>query len=199
MKTAAITLGIILILATVLPLLKHDAWWVRIFDFPRLQITILLIVTFAIYLGLMWDPTTAESIFLTILTLCVLYQCYMMFPYTRLASKQVQKSRQARDGSTISLLFANVLQDNDNAAKLREIIDQANPDIILTVETNDWWMGELNVYEESHPYLVRQPLDHEVGEAFLGRALDALLVGRVFRLRAIVEALAGQTQRAGCS
>ncbi len=150
-------------------MLKKDAWWVRIFDFPRMQITILLIVTFAGYLSLMWNPVIWENIFLTVLGLCMAYQGYMMFPYTRLAAKQVQQSRQARDDSTITLLFANVLQDNDDAAKLREIIDKADPDIILTVETNDWWKEQLKVYETSHPNVVQQPLDNTYGMLFYSR------------------------------
>ena len=169
MKIALIIFGIVLILFTVLPMLKKDAWWVRIFDFPRLQITILLILTFTAYVGLMWEPTVAETIFLIVLTLCMIYQAYMMFPYTQLASKQVQQSRRAKDGSTISLLFANVLQDNDNAAKLREEIDKADPDIILTAETNDWWMEQLKGYEKSHPYIVQQPLDNTYGMLLYSR------------------------------
>ena len=169
MKTALIIFGVVLILFTVLPMLKKDAWWVRIFDFPRLQITILLIVTFAAYVTLLWEPTKAESIFLAVLSLCMVYQCYMMFPYTRFASKQVQQSRRASKGSTITLLFANVLQDNRDAQRLREIIDQADPDIILTVETDKWWMDQLKCYEKSHPQVVQEPLDNTYGMLLYSR------------------------------
>jgi hypothetical protein len=30
----------LLVIATVLPLLRIDQWWVRVLDFPRVQITI---------------------------------------------------------------------------------------------------------------------------------------------------------------
>ncbi len=168
-KTALIIFGIILILFTVLPMLKKDAWWIRIFDFPRLQITILLIVTFAAYAALMWEPTLAESIFLTVLTMCMAYQGYMMFPYTRLASKQVQQSQRVSEESTITLLFANVLQDNRDAPRLREIIDKADPDIILTVETDQWWLEQLKGYERSHPHIVHQPMDNTYGMLLYSR------------------------------
>lgn len=169
LKTAFIILGIVLITATSLPLLKKDAWWVRIFDFPRLQITILLILALAGYAALMWDPTVGESVFLAALGLCTVYQCYMMFPYTPLAGKQVQPSRRKREESTISLLFANVLQHNRNAEKLREIIDEVDPDIILTVETDDWWMEQLKKYEDSHPHVVHEPLDNTYGMLLYSR------------------------------
>ncbi|CAN5378331.1 endonuclease/exonuclease/phosphatase family protein [soil metagenome] len=169
MKTALIILGIILILFTVLPMLKKDAWWIRIFDFPRLQITIVLIVTFAAYVALMWEPTLAESVFLTCLGLCMAYQSYMMFPYTRLATKQVQQSKNVRGGSTITLCVANVLQDNEDAARLKEIIDKVDPDIIFAVETNDWWKEQLKGYETSHPNIVQKPLDNTYGMLLYSR------------------------------
>ena len=161
--------GALLIIVTVLPMLKKDAWWVRIFDFPRLQITILLIIAFAINVLVMWEPSTFEIAFLTALSLCMVYQGYMMFPYTRLASRQVQESRHIREGSTITLLFANVLQDNRDAPRLRKIIDNADPDIILTVETDVWWMDQLIGYEESHPYVVQQPMDNTYGMLLYSR------------------------------
>lgn len=169
MKTAFIIFGAVLIIFTVLPILKKDAWWVRIFDFPRLQITILLIVTFAAYALLMWAPTISETIFLAVLAASMIYQSYMMFPYTRLAAKQVQQSRNPSDDSTITLIFGNVLQSNRNAARLREIIDEADPDIILTVETDDWWADQLKKYEDSHPHIVQQPMDNTYGMLLYSR------------------------------
>jgi endonuclease/exonuclease/phosphatase (EEP) superfamily protein YafD len=169
LKTAVIIFGVLLIAFTVLPMLKKDAWWVRIYDFPRLQITILLIATFAAYTSLMWTPTPGETIFLASLGLSMVYQAYMMFPYTRLATKQVQASRNAKSDSIITLLFANVLQTNRNAEKLREIIDKADPDIILTVETDDWWREQLKIYERSHPNIVQQPMDNTYGMLLYSR------------------------------
>ena len=67
----------------------------------------------------------------------------MMFPYTRLAKKQVQQSRDHKDKTNLSLLTANVLQSNRDADALRKLIRDADPDIILTVETDNWWQNEL--------------------------------------------------------
>lgn len=36
-------LAFVLIGATLLPLIKADGWWIRIFDFPRLQILFLAV------------------------------------------------------------------------------------------------------------------------------------------------------------
>ena len=49
MEIALITLGSLMIVATVLPLSRSEVWWIRIFDFPRLQI---VVITFIVLLKL---------------------------------------------------------------------------------------------------------------------------------------------------
>jgi endonuclease/exonuclease/phosphatase (EEP) superfamily protein YafD len=161
-KLLLVALGVLMILATVLPFLKKDEWWVRIFDFPRLQITLIIAVVFAAYLPLRGN-SIADYGFLVALILCLTYQSYMMYPYTRLSPKQVQWSKKAAKDSSISLLFANVLIENHNAARLKEIIKRADPDLILTAETDDWWRQQLKEFDQTHPHVVAQPQDNSYG------------------------------------
>lgn len=168
-KLVLITIGVLMVAATTLPLLRKDAWWVRIFDFPRLQITFILAATLATYLAFKWDAGPADNLFLVALTACLIYQGYMMYPYTPLARKQVQQSVNARNGSSFSLLFANVLMDNRNAAKLKEVISEIDPDIILTVETNDWWREQLKGFERTHRHTVQQPQENTYGMLLYSR------------------------------
>jgi endonuclease/exonuclease/phosphatase (EEP) superfamily protein YafD len=161
-KLPLIVIGVLMILATVLPFLRKDEWWIRIFDFPRLQITLITAAVIAAYLPFRGD-SVAEHGFLIALVLCLLYQSYMMYPYTRLSPKQVQQSKTPTKESTISLLFANVLIENRNATRLKEIIKKADPDLILTAETDDWWREQLNEFDRTHPYVVAQPQDNSYG------------------------------------
>lgn len=144
-------------------MLRVDAWWVRIFDFPRLQIALLLVLVLVAFLLFEWSGGVGEYLFLVSLIACLANQVYMMFPYTRLAGKQVQWSDAPRSESTVSLLLANVLQTNRNAAKLREIITSANPDIFLAVETDEWWHKELQDFVTSYPYSVIQHQENTYG------------------------------------
>lgn len=158
-----------MIAATALPLIRKDAWWIRIFDFPRLQITFLAACTLAAYALFGWEAGWLENIFLVGLAAAVVYQAYMMFPYTPLASKQVQSSRNPKTGSTFSLLFANVLMHNRNANRLVEIISEADPDIILTVEIDEWWKNALAKFEKTHPHTVLRPQDNTYGMTLYSR------------------------------
>lgn len=169
METILIVIGLLMIAATVLPLSKLDDWWIRIFDFPRLQITVLLAITFCAYLFVREDPALPEQVFLGVLTLCLLYQSYRMYPYTRLARKEVKPSRGVHDDSTIALLFANVLMTNRNAEGLLRHIREYDPDVILAVETDRWWQGQLAEFERTHPYCVHQPQDNTYGMLLYSR------------------------------
>lgn len=149
--------GIVLILATGLPLLRKDEWWIRFFDFPRLQIIFLLIVTFvAAWFGV-GTSGLAPNLLLAGLAASLLYQCYMMFPYTLWARKQVQQSRHPPPANSIRLVSVNVLMSNRNAATLKQLLRAVDPDVILTLEADDWWQAHMQEFAETHSFTVYQP------------------------------------------
>lgn len=168
-ETLLISIGVLMIIATVLPLLPNDAWWIRVFDFPRLQITFVTAITLIAFLAYENDLSTAKHIFVAVLFLCLLHQSYMMYPYTRLSAKQVQSSLNPHEELTFSLLFANVLMYNRNVKDLIKIIRSTDPDIILTVETDEWWQEQLQELMQTHPYAVKQPQNNTYGMLFYSR------------------------------
>ena len=125
-----------MIIATALPILQKEAWWIRVFNFPRLQIIIITALTLTTYWLLEGNHGAAGYLFLAVLRVCLIYQVYKIYPYTFFSPKQVQRSRIPREESSVSLLFANVLMGNHNVARLKQIIREADPDIILTLETD---------------------------------------------------------------
>ena len=156
-------LGIAAILATIAPFLKKDDWWIRAFDFPRVQIcvftTMLSIALFFIFgKGGFW-----LYLFILILIFCAGYQFVKIYPYTWLAKKQVIKNRQATEDSKISILVANVLTPNRRAADLLKIIKAKSPDIVLTLESDTWWEQQMQPLEADYPYRVKKPLDNLYG------------------------------------
>ncbi|HEX6625600.1 MAG TPA: endonuclease/exonuclease/phosphatase family protein [Pyrinomonadaceae bacterium] len=158
-----------MLVLTLLPFIRSDAWWVRIFDFPRAQIAVIAAAVAAAYPFFVGAYGPARYAFLAALASCVVYQSYRMFPYTPLARRQVQQSRRPREGSSLALLFANVLMENRDASRLCEIIREADPDILLAIETDEWWQGQLMEFEESHPFTVLQPQGNTYGMLFYSR------------------------------
>ena len=71
---AAVLVGTLMIVATALPLLRANAWWIRVFDFPRLQITVISAATLAVFFA-SWDrPGAWQIVFAAALALCLAYQ-----------------------------------------------------------------------------------------------------------------------------
>jgi endonuclease/exonuclease/phosphatase (EEP) superfamily protein YafD len=168
-ETLLVVIGLSMVAATLLPLSRGDAWWIRIFDFPRIQIGFLLAATLAAHLVWRGGGGLWSNLFDAALLACLAYQCYSMFPYTRLARRQVEQSRLAEPEARVSLLFANVLMTNRESGRLRETIRRADPDIILAVEADEWWRGQLAGFEETHPHTVLRPQDNTYGMLLYSR------------------------------
>jgi endonuclease/exonuclease/phosphatase (EEP) superfamily protein YafD len=175
LETVLTLLGTLMIVATLLPLAKLDDWWIRVFDFPRLQVATVSALVLALMMLVRDDSSAVENVWLVALAACTAYQAYRMHPYTRLHGKQVEDSRHADPDSSVSVLCANVLMSNRNAPGLYRLIEENDPDLILTAETDAWWKQALRQLETSHPYTVLQPQDNTYGMLLYSRLelLDA--------------------------
>ncbi|RDX35346.1 endonuclease [Kangiella sp. HD9-110m-PIT-SAG06] len=152
----------VIVLCTLIPLSRNAKWWVRFFDFPRLQFSIFCIVLLAA--ELFWlDLLNLSSWILLLTTLgCFIYQAWWIFPYTKLAKPEV-KSSSSTTRSTISIVTANVLMTNRNARKLIDLVRRYNPHIVVTLETNDWWQSHLDKLEDTYQHTIKCPLDNLYG------------------------------------
>ncbi len=159
-----------MIVATFLPVVRSSAWWIRSFDFPRLQIASLGIGVFtAMGLNDSWS-TLPEQVVMAVLGLSVGLQLLRIFPYTPLAPRQVDDYEQ--DGSSadrVRLLCANILLSNRATDRFLSAVAEAAPDLVLVVEPDRWWEEELRPLEASLPHKVSVPLDTTYGMLFYSR------------------------------
>lgn len=163
LSSVIITLSITAVLATIASLFKHDVWWIRIFDFPRVQISVFTSFMFAALLSVFEKNIFWHYVLGISLLGCIGYQLKKIFPYTRLAKKQVLNTPRSKETSTISILAANVLTPNRRVSDLLKIIKANSPDIVLTVETDKWWEQQLCSLEAQYTYTVKKPLDNLYG------------------------------------
>jgi endonuclease/exonuclease/phosphatase (EEP) superfamily protein YafD len=164
-------LAVAAIVATLLPLLRETAWWIRVFDFPRLQIVGVQLVCIVAGLLLRWHQLDGYwgIGLLLLLAVAVAYQTFRIMPYTRLMGKQVFDST-LKDGQRhLSLAVMNVLQFNKQGAKALAALQEVDPDIIMAVETDQWWYEQLKPLEKTHPYTCHEPLDNTYGLLFFSR------------------------------
>ncbi|TGE30006.1 endonuclease [Hymenobacter metallicola] len=159
------------LVATLLPLLRETAWWIRIFDFPRLQIVTVALLTMAGALLLGWHrlPGYWGLGALGALAAAVAYQAFRIVPYTPVASKQIADSTRADGNRHLSLAVMNVLQYNKQGARALAVLQEIDPDLIMAVETDQWWYEQLRPLEATHPYTCHEPLDNTYGLLFFSR------------------------------
>jgi endonuclease/exonuclease/phosphatase (EEP) superfamily protein YafD len=159
------------IVATLMPLLRYTAWWIRVCDFPRLQIVFALLLMLGA--GLALGGANAgpwQLAFMGALAAAAVYQVMRVIPYTPLVSKAVADSTRAHNPDTeFSLTVMNVLQYNRQGKLALDTVRAADPDVIMAVETDEWWHEQLRPLEETHPYTCHEPLDNTYGLLFFSR------------------------------
>ena len=163
------TIGSFAIILTVLPFLKYGAWWIRIGDFPRIQIAVLCLAMAVSLLVWFFPIRVVEIIFLILLVACAVYQVFRILPYTPIYPKQVEKSRRANADTTVKLLIYNVLIENRETAKLLKLVKKTNPDLVLLAEPDERWLNELGELDKAYPFSVKHPLDNAYGLALFSR------------------------------
>lgn len=163
LEVVILVLSILMLIPTLASLTRFDKWWIRGFDFPRIQISSLIIVIFLLNILFLSYQETWHYVIFFLLILSFLYQALKIFPYTPFADKQVHSFYGKDPETTISLLISNVLMSNQNSRKLIDHIDEKQPDIVLTLETNKRWENEMAELEGKYPYTVKIPQDNRYG------------------------------------
>ena len=153
----------LVIFASVWGLLPLDHWWIRGVDFPRIQI---LFIGLASLIGLLiltpqWQM--AEIALTLALIGAIGFQLRMILPYTRLWKQEVRQAMPMANPVQVKLMVSNVLTPNNNTQALVNLVQQKQPDILITLESDQKWEDALRVIEPDYPYSVKVPLDNLYG------------------------------------
>lgn len=157
--------AVVVIWLSLWSLIPRDEWWFRGADFPRLQILAVGLVTLLGLLLIKSEWTLFRELLLVGLIAAVAYQLKMVLPYTPIWKKQVRHvtKQQLNESQQISLLVANVLTPNDKYELLLQHIYQLQPDIVLTLESDELWQKALQPIEQEYRYKVAVPLNNLYG------------------------------------
>ena len=175
LKAVLFLLAAFLVVVTVLPFSKDPAWWIRIWDFPRLQIAVAAaVVMLGMGAVMVFGPraTAADWAMLAALALVVGYQGARMIPYAPFWSEQSVRAEDVLDGADaprLRLAVSNVLMTNREAQKWLDVIRSADADVVLAVETDHWWDEQTRVLEADYPHHVRVPIDNTYGMLLYSR------------------------------
>ena len=156
--------GLFAILLTLIPIAAADFWWIRMFDYPHTQLTILTFVALVVYFMRFNVKWIKDYIFVTVLLGCFVFQLYKVYPYIPHNSYEVGEAENTIDNkSAFKFYAANVLQKNTNPNILIEEIKAMDPDILLLTETDTRWMNDVADVVSKYKYKVEIPIDNTYG------------------------------------
>lgn len=145
--------------------LPLDHWWVRGVDFPRIQIMVLGIIAWIGMLAFWSEWQMGQWLLFAALNITLAFQLRMVLPYTKLWKKEVQNAKKMPEGEAyqLKIMVSNVLTPNDETHKLIKLVKNKQPDILITLESDEKWQDALNEIESDYPYTVKVPLDNLYG------------------------------------
>jgi endonuclease/exonuclease/phosphatase (EEP) superfamily protein YafD len=156
-------LGLACIIATLLPLSTHEAWWIRVCDFPRLQIVATSVAVLALLVAIAGTGDTVDWLLTAALLGCIAYQLAVILPYTRLWPVEIRENRAPPTDRTLSLLVVNVLMSNRQSDEIITLIRAHEPDLLLAVETDRWWCERFEQFATDYSFRLTHPLDNTYG------------------------------------
>ncbi|GAB3568074.1 endonuclease/exonuclease/phosphatase family protein [Spirosoma luteolum] len=176
-ETVLLAYAALITVVSFLNLIRIDYWWIRIWDFPHLQLTVLAFTGLVAW-GALGAPTHDWFWLVPVGLLAALtYQGWLIYPFTPLHKPLVARAKPAPTQSEqdpnapvpIRLLTANVFMDNLESPQVRSLVDAHAPDLVLVLETNKRWQNDLKPIEANYPYRVHCPLENTYGMLFYSR------------------------------
>ncbi len=164
-----VALGSLCIIIVIFTLTISDQWWMRVFDYPRLQIALATGIILLISILILNRHETWVKLYLVVLTLAWGHQSYTLLAYTPLTARQVPDREIDDPTRTFSLLSANVRMENRDAQAFLELVTQYRPDLFLVLEPDTWWTDQLRPLREQYEHYVEYPQDNYYGIALYSR------------------------------
>ena len=163
--------GIIAVVLSLFPFVAADYWWIRMFDFPHVQLTVLTFVALMVYFFRFNLRNWRDYSFVIVLAACFLLQLMKIFPYTPLAEVQIKENEALIPQRSISILASNVLQKNEEYDRLIDEVMRKDPDLLVFTETNKIWRDELRkgLKGFGYDYRLEMPLDNTYGMLFYSK------------------------------
>lgn len=147
-------IAIVLAICTILSVFRNtESRYLKIVDFPRIQFflaSLFIIIILCVFIK-KWH--WYHFMLMIGLFVGVGINGFYLVNYTVLVPVEVPWANTSKSSDdTFKLLIANVKMSNKNAQPLIDIINEKKPDLVLAMEVNNWWGGQLKVLDKDYPY-----------------------------------------------
>jgi len=165
MLLAYYILSAVFITVSLLPFIPHQHWMFRVWEFGRIQVMFLQLITLA--LGLLFVDDKSLLFWGTVLVHAglIINNIIILIPYT-IVYKHNTTQNIPKHSETISIISVNVYQFNEGYEKLIKLVREVKPDILLTMESNQAWEDALTEIEGDYPNFKKVALENTYGIHF---------------------------------
>lgn len=94
---------------------------------------------------------------------CLAWQLWWVLPYTVFWPAEVKTTKNPAPDRKLGILTANVLMPNRQADDLLNLVRRYQPDVLVTLESDEWWGRQLDTLKTDMPYSMKCPLDNLYG------------------------------------
>ncbi|RDV12963.1 hypothetical protein DXT99_22100 [Pontibacter diazotrophicus] len=164
--------GTLLIIATLLSLLYDVTYWyLKVLDFPRVQVLVGLLACLVLFVLVNKGWELPSVLFVLGLIASIVLQARIILPYTPLTDVVVESAEplSVEPARSFSMLIANVWIKNNQVEAFLDLVAESDPDIVLAMETTEWWVKHLAPLREQYPHRVLYPQDNTYGMALYSK------------------------------
>ncbi len=165
-RRALVAFALLLVLLSFLPLWQTDEWWVREWDYPRLQVAGLLVLAAAL---LAWLRIRGRWWLVGGVMAALAWQVSHFLAYLPLYPVEVVSASSCPPARSLSLLNANVLLTNQNYPKLLKLVAARRPDVLLLLEPGINWAKAVAPLARDYPYRLSEPTPNTYGMILMSR------------------------------
>lgn len=147
----SVLLAIVILTTTLLSLITDTSWrYLKMLDFPRLQYFIFSGIVLVLFIWITKKWRWYDVLFAGMIVASMLLQSTYLVNYTPLVSKTVPDATTSVSG--LRLLAYNLYYENENYAKAIKMLESAEADILITLETTPVWEDHLKTLKKDYPY-----------------------------------------------
>ena len=164
-----VAVAVLLIILSFLPAWETDRWWVRQWDYPRLQVATLILITGILMCFVRLKRSSGFWALGLGLVAALTWQVSHFVAYLPFHPKEVGSTANCPAGRELSLLNANVLMTNRDYPKLLALVEQRKPDVLLLLEPAADWAAAMAPLAAAYPYRLSEPVPNTYGMILLSR------------------------------
>ncbi len=168
-------LSIILVTASFIPNINSKHWSVRAFDFLKIQLSVVIVLSIGCSLFVSFDNYYVEIALKLALLLALSYNLYFIYPFL---PKRYTKASTSNE-NFISLISLNVKQDNTAYNKLVDLVNRHKPEVLLTMESNKDWENGMKSIDGQYKHNFKIPQENKYGMHFYTN-LDVVSIKKHF-------------------